>query len=1171
MYSLDEYSRLSINDQARIEEACLRYEQQWQQGKSPSLDAAIEQWSDQQRFVLLQELLQIEIHYRGYSNEPHVDLSAICDLYPRIADEIRLALQTNDPQSVTFISPRSSEKSDDDVATANQRQIGNYFLVEKIGQGGMGSVWLAEQREPIRRQIALKLIKPGLESKDINARFQAERQSLAMMNHPNIAKVLEVGTDAGRPFMAMELVDGSPIVDYCRQEHLDVRQRLHLFIDVCRAVGHAHKKGIIHRDIKPSNVLVTESDEKPIPKVIDFGLAKALDRKLDDVSWSTQMHSFVGTLPYMSPEQTDPELQNIDIRSDIYSLGVLLYELLTGSRPIQINQSSYKTLQETIAAIREEDPDLPSRRVKEIGDSDDSICRQLSTHPHRLSQQLSGDLDSITSKAMQKNQQLRYQNTDELADDIDRFLNDQPVTAHPSSTTYRVSKFYRRHRIAVTAAALVLILLVAGVVGTSLGMAWAIQNEKEATKLALKERAAKELANQRLTHAQNSRQILASIFTGIDPFGPEKAQRNLREDLAIRLDAAESQLTTAPVGGPVDIAEMQALLGKAQYGLGNYDDAIRILEQAVSIFESELGPLSEQALTSRIVIGLSKRDSGNSEAASQTLRNILHSLEKPADEGSAIPAIKATVQMALAALYQQAGDFEQAAYFEKQAEQTTSKDFSTELELLGRLQVQLENQKGIRLKQQSEYARAKPYFERSVQLSQKYFGARHPNTLSVRTNLAIIYQVTGQTSKAIELFEDVLQIQTRQMGRRHAATLRTQNNLATALAAQEDFQRAETILLEIEPVLKETLGENHSDYLLAVSNLAAIYRRTKRYGKSIKTYESVIESMQDVFGESHYETMNMTLGFAKAYQESGDIDKALPLLESWWRAAEKNLPVLDSARYSGLYALSSIYRQREQHQEVVDLLSGEINNARNTMGPASPSTVNLEIILANCCYQLEKYEQSLPHYEAVLKYCRDRYGDDHSQTINALYNFAAAQLAAGRIEQGTQSLEKSHQSFIKLPNVTTAEKLESRLMIANLLREAQQYQQAEQMLRTAIEKHQSSLPQVPVIDARMHAWLGWTIAQSVLKDDGKKKLDEEFNIDFTESENERLNEAEKLLLSSYQKLEQVARQTDPPSNQAKNINGEIRSVANALKRLYLQTDRPDQAKKWADTAKQFSD
>lgn len=1189
MYSLEEYSRLSINDQAQIEAICASFEEEWQQGHQPSLEQAISGWTGAERSVLLQELLQIELHYRtdvlgrvkseehdefekrGLGQHP-IGIEQICELYPSIADEIRLAWQANEREHVTIVPSQSDAAGDIESTAGKERRIGDYFLVEQIGQGGMGSVWLAEQREPIRRQIALKLIKSGLESEDINARFHAERQSLAIMNHPNIAKVLEVGTDGDRPFMAMELVDGSPIIDYCRQKQLDVRNRLRLFIDVCRAVGHAHKKGVIHRDIKPSNVLVTESDGQAMPKVIDFGLAKALDRKLDDVSWSTQMHSFVGTLPYMSPEQTDPELQNIDIRSDIYSLGVLLYELLTGSRPLQISQTSIKTLQETIEAIRSEAPALPSHRVKELGDSEDSICRQLSTQPHRLSQQLSGDLDWITCKAMQKDQMLRYQNTDELADDVERYLNDEPVVAHPPSATYRAGKFYRRHRFAVIAAATVLFLLVAGVVGTSLGMVWAIQSENAARQMATKERAAKELANQRLEHAQNSRQILASIFTGIDPFGVEKSERPLREELAMRLDDAEAKLTSAPIGGPVDIADMRALLGKAQYGLGNFDKAISILGQAVPVFESELGSVHEQTLIARILIGLSERDSGNMSAATETLEGILDTLDQTEHSDKASPAIKATVQMALAALHQQAGEDEQAALYERLAEETTGNELVTDLEPIGRLQVQLQNRKGIRLKQLGEYAEAKRCFERSVKLSQQHFGARHPNTLNVRTNLAIVYQAMGQTFKGIELLEDILEIQTQRMGRNHVSTLRTRNTLATALAEQKNFQRAENILNEIKPVLKESVGELHSDYLLAVSNLATVYRQTSRYEQAIATYESVIEPMRNRLGEGHRETLNTTLGLGVAYQKKGEIEKSLTVLKAWWDSAKKHVPTVDGSRYSGLYSLSSTYRLLEDYQAAVDLLSGEIESARTKLGPLNPVTINLENALGESLYRVEQYEQSIPHYTAVLNYCLEKHGDQHNQTINALYNLGAAKLAAGQVEDGLQLLERSHESYIKNPGITPAYELESRLMVANLLKDAGQYQRAESMLRTAIKNHQSELTSIPIVDARLNSWLGWTIAQSVLDGkDGDSQVDENVEVEFSEEEQSKLDEAETLLLASYQKLIRVVEDPDKNSDKINQAKAEILNIAKALTKLYQKTNRPEQVKQWTEITKKYSD
>src|SRR5579863_2686947 len=340
-------------------------------------------------------------------------------------------------------------------------RVGPYRLMEQIGEGGFGLVFVAEQQEPMRRKVALKVIKPGMDSKQVIARFEAERQALAMMDHPNIARVLDAGaTDSGRPYFVMELVRGIPITDYCDQNQLAPRERLALFISVCQAVQHAHQKGIIHRDIKPSNVLVTMYDDKPVPKVIDFGVAKAIEQRLTERTLFTQFGTLVGTFEYMSPEQAEMNAFGVDTRSDVYSLGVLLYELLTGTTPLERKRLHQAAYAEVLRLIKEEEPPRPSVRLSSSGDLP-KIAAARKTEPARLSRVVRGEIDWIVMRCLEKDRSRRYETANGLARDIERHLHDEPVEACPPSPSYRLRKMTRKHKKAfVTAAAFTLLLLV---------------------------------------------------------------------------------------------------------------------------------------------------------------------------------------------------------------------------------------------------------------------------------------------------------------------------------------------------------------------------------------------------------------------------------------------------------------------------------------------------------------------------------------------------------------------------------------------------------------------------------------------------------------------------------------------------------------------------------------
>jgi serine/threonine protein kinase/Flp pilus assembly protein TadD len=378
----------------------------------------------------------------------------------RAYEEQASFLESPPPVGVALTIDQPPSESPDTV-------IGPYKLIEQIGEGGMGTVWMAQQTEPVKRLVALKLIKPGMDSKQVIARFEAERQALALMEHPNIARVLDAGTtDTGRPYFVMDLVKGEPITKYCDEHHLTPRLRLELFVPVCQAVQHAHQKGIIHRDLKPSNMLVALYDGKPVPKVIDFGVAKAAGQSLTDKTLVTGFGAIVGTLEYMSPEQAEVNQLDIDTRSDIYSLGVVLYELLTGSTPFSKKDLERAGMLEMLRVIREDEPSKPSTKLSS-SDALPTVSANRGMEPVKLTRLVRGELDWIVMKALEKDRNRRYETANGFAIDVQRYLADEPVQASPPSQRYRLRKFVRRNRGPVLAVSLVLLALVAGVVGTT--------------------------------------------------------------------------------------------------------------------------------------------------------------------------------------------------------------------------------------------------------------------------------------------------------------------------------------------------------------------------------------------------------------------------------------------------------------------------------------------------------------------------------------------------------------------------------------------------------------------------------------------------------------------------------------------------------------------------------
>ncbi|MHC4623977.1 MAG: protein kinase domain-containing protein, partial [Planctomycetota bacterium] len=379
-------------------------------------------------------------------------------------------------------------------------KIGRYKLLQLIGEGGFGVVYMAEQERPIRRKVALKIIKLGMDTRQVIARFEAERQALAMMDHPNIARVFDAGaTDTGRPYFVMELVRGIPITEYCDKNNFDTRRRLELFIDVCKAVQHAHQKGIIHRDIKPTNVMITLHDGKPVPKIIDFGIAKATQHRLTEKTLFTEYQQFIGTPEYMSPEQAEMSGLDVDTRTDIYSLGVLLYQLLTGTTLFEGDQLRSAAYDEIRRIIRETEPATPSRRLSTLGDTLTDIAKRRHTEPAALRRLVRGDLDWIVMKTLEKDRTRRYETANELARDVERHLSDEPVVAGPPGTVYRLRKFVKRHRTGVTFCLSVAAVVVAGLIVSTVMYLWAEHARgKEATARSQAEQAERVSKEQRL-------------------------------------------------------------------------------------------------------------------------------------------------------------------------------------------------------------------------------------------------------------------------------------------------------------------------------------------------------------------------------------------------------------------------------------------------------------------------------------------------------------------------------------------------------------------------------------------------------------------------------------------------------------------------------------------------
>jgi serine/threonine protein kinase/tetratricopeptide (TPR) repeat protein len=709
--------------------------------------------------------------------------------------------------------------------------IGPYKLLEQLGEGGMGSVWMAQQTEPVKRLVAVKLIKAGMNSRQVIARFEVERQALALMDHPNIAKVLDGGTtSSGWPYFVMDLVKGVPITRYCDEHHLTPRQRLELFLPICQAVQHAHQKGIIHRDLKPSNVLIALYDGKPVPKVIDFGVAKAAGQPLTEKTLVTGFGNIVGTLEYMSPEQAELNQLDIDTRSDVYSLGVLLYELLTGTTPLDRKRLKDSSLLELLRMVREQDAPTLSNRLSTTEELP-GIAANRGTEPAKLTRLVRGELDWIVMKALEKDRNRRYETANAFAQDVQRYLVDEPVLAGPPLRSYRLRKFLRRHRREALAVGLVLLALVAGVVGTTIGLVRAEQRAEG-------ERNAKEMAQKRLNQIRKGIDALSSIFKDLDPRAEEKEGKPLRAILADRLDAPAAALEGETVGDPLLVAELQDRLGQAYLGLGQAAKAEALFARALATCREHLGEDHRTTLERMHNLAEAYRHAGKRNEAVALFERVRDA--KLEAHGADDPSTLRTLD-GLGTAYWLAGRAPEAS--------------------------------AVLEKVRDAYVRR--------------YGADDARALATVNNLAGAYSSARRFAEAIPLQEEVLAAWVKKHGEGHTLSIGAMNNLAKSYWNTFRMRRAFALVEQARDAAVRSLGPLHPQTLHVLSHLAHMHRSNGNPTEAIALGEQVLEREFKILGADHPYTLTTLDHLALAYRDVGKVDKALPLFQQIVAGLEK--------------------------------------------------------------------------------------------------------------------------------------------------------------------------------------------------------------------------------------------------------------------------------------------
>ncbi len=751
--------------------------------------------------------------------------------------------------------------------------IGPYHLVRKIGEGGMGEVWIADQEKPIRRRVALKLIRGGMSFRAIVARFESERQAIAMMDHPNIAKIYDAGsTPDGVPYFVMEYVDGVPIDRHCDEHRLSTRARLELFMKVCEGVQHAHHKAIIHRDLKPSNVLVAVHDGRATPKIIDFGVAKALAAPLTEGSMKTEVGQIIGTPAYMSPEQADMSGRNIDTRTDVYSLGVMLYELLAGSLPLDTESSWKEGLESVLRTIRQVDPPRPSVRVSTAGEHSTDSAARRGTIPTALMRQLKGDLDWITMKALEKDPARRYGSPADLAADLRRHLDNEPVVARPPSTTYQMAKFVRRHTVAVGGAAVVAALLIV----------FAITMAVQAGRIARE----RDRANREAAAATQVSQFVTDLFKVSDPSEARGNSVTAREILDVGAGKIRETLSDQPEVQ----ARLMATIGSVYANLGLYGDAVPLLEEALEGRRSTLGENDPSTLASMQELGILAYRQGRFEDADRLFSGALE--KRRAIFGEGHPDTLDSMN-SLANLYHRVGKYKESeplylAALEGQ-ERVLGKDHEDTLKTMNNL--------SILYKRQQRYAEAEPLTVEALDRRRRLLGEDHPATVSSLQSLATLYIYLERYADAEARLKEALAIQRRVLGEDHPDTLVLVHNLGEVYRLQGRSEDAEPLLIQAHDARRAKLGDDHPYTLDSKDSLARLYQDQGRFGEAEAMFAAVVDARSRKIGPDNPDTLKARQAMIDLFKASGDAAKGKDqtglLLASHRRLAEA--PEADAA------------------------------------------------------------------------------------------------------------------------------------------------------------------------------------------------------------------------------------------------------------------------------------
>ena len=771
--------------------------------------------------------------------------------------------------------------------------IGPYRLITKLGEGGMGQVWLSEQTSPVRRQIVLKLIRGGMFSSALLQRFQVERQLLATLEHPVIAKVFDAGTTPqGQPYFVMEYIAGPSITKYCDEKKLSVKERLRLFLQVCDGIQHAHQRAIIHRDIKPANILVLEVDGKPSPRIIDFGLAKAVVPVEAGETLFTQVGAILGTPGYTSPEQSDPTVRDIDTRTDVYSLGIILYELLTGSLPFDPRELKKQSLEKMLRHLREEDPPIPSAKVSKDSGASPSHAEMRGTDSRQLSTLLRGDLDWITMKAIERDRDRRYGSPSELAADINRYLENRPVVARPASAFYNLQKYVRRHRIAVGVSSGVLALLLTFTVVQAFQLQRTTRERDRANRVT---------------------EFMKNMFTVSDPSEARGNSITAREIL----DKSSKEIESGLSQDPLLQAQMMNIMGEVYLNLGLYPKAQSLFERAVRIHRQQLGLRNRQTLDSMNKVVWVLLEQGEFVAAEKMEREVLtlrRELFGPEDRDTL------DSQMNLANALFGEGRYAESAQVDQEALAIRQRILPEDPLTLSEM-----SNLGVTLAALGRYREADDIYNQALVIMNRTLGPEDPQTIKAISNLADNYDREGRLAESEEITRKTLEIRRRILGPDHPDTLQNSGDVGTLLYEQGRYAEAEVIHRETLANQKRIIGSEHPSTLLTMDNLANDLAALHRYEEAEKLSRETWGIRQRVLGPEHPDTLLSAVHLGVVYRLEGNYSQADRQIRNALASQRKVLGETHANCASSEYDLALIAAAQGYREDALSLLQSALN------------------------------------------------------------------------------------------------------------------------------------------------------------------------------------------------------------------------------------------------------